>query len=215
MSSTIKVNQLSFGYNSHSVLQDVDLEIRPGELVYFVGGNGSGKSTLIKLILGLLDQDKGQVLIDDKPRTQSIVSKYFGYVPQYADIDRGFPITVREAIRLECQVAQNCSIGVEGHLERFRAEKLMDKKLSELSGGQFQKVMIARALVTDPQILILDEPTNNLDTQAHEYLHQIGAELLKQGKTLIIVTHDVHELEHAETNPRVFEFLDGRVNELS
>ncbi|MCA9382961.1 metal ABC transporter ATP-binding protein [Candidatus Dojkabacteria bacterium] len=192
----IKADNLTVKISETEVIKNASFEINKGEVVYLVGGNGSGKTTLVKTILGLIQQDSGNIEIFSKPRTQKLVSQSFGYVPQYNQIDKDFPITVKEMIGLECSVSNNqCILNEEEHLKLFKAEKLLHRKIKELSGGEFQKILIARAMITNPEILILDEPNNNLDRDAQKDLRGIMQNLADEDKTIILITHDHNLIE--------------------
>ena len=176
---------------SSEILRSISLEVAQGELLYILGSNGSGKTTLIKTILGIIKPYSGSVNIFGKPNTQEQVSRHIGYVPQYSNVTRDFPISVKEIIELECSTLEHCSVNAHEHLKYFNAEIFKNDRLSELSGGEFQKVLIARAFVSNPKILILDEPFNNLDKQAQQELLRLINKLHKQdGMTILIITHD-------------------------
>lgn len=208
MKPIIKITNLKLSYESFTVLNKVNLDINSNELTVIIGGNGSGKTTLIKAILGLHPIDHGQILIKGEKNTQAIISKNISYVPQYAKFDRDFPITVKEIIQLECNDRKKCNIGISGHLEEFNAGQLSNKKIGDLSGGELQKVMIARALIKDTDILILDEPTNNLDSKAIEYFQNKVNKLIASKKTIIIITHDVSFLNQVK-NKKTYQIKNG------
>lgn len=216
MPTAISVKKLSIEFDDHTVLDNVSFDIQPGEIVYVLGGNGSGKTTLMKSLLGMIDANKGEITIMGKKRSQETVSEHIGYVPQYNKIDKTFPISVREVIRLECDNAHQCSLDTIEHLRLFESEHLLDRLLENLSGGEFQKVLIARAMVSEPDILILDEPNNNLDQNSQKELFNLLRKLSDQGKTVLVVTHD-HSLVRGEQ--RMFlleggELSQGHANEL-
>lgn len=213
MTNIISVQNLSVERNQQFVLSDVSINIAPRSFNFIVGGNGSGKSTLIKAILGIVQPQSGKVLINTELNTQQVVAKYIGYVPQSTTIDRSFPISVSEMIQLECSRSERCAHGLNHHLELLGSDHLLDKKLSNLSGGEFQKVLIARALVTDPQIIILDEPTNNLDSASQTELYALLREQNELGKTIIIITHDYQTIEH--TTDSIWMVSDQAVRAVS
>ena len=216
MTNAIKVENLFVDYGKYPVLEDVNFKIEQGEMVYIFGANGSGKSTLIKSILGINSPSKGSIEIFGKKNTPNNVSKYCGYVPQYSSIDRSFPISVREIIDLECSVGNTmCSQSPQSHLSVFGAEHLLDKKLDALSGGEFQKVMIARALTSDPEILIMDEPINNLDDGSQKELIKFIEELNEKfKKTILIISHDFNIIRH-DSNNKILYVSQGHVREES
>jgi len=191
-SAIISIRGLSFSYNSHRVLNNVNLDINEKEIVSIVGPNGGGKTTLLRLILGLLRPEAGTILVNGRP--PSVASKMIGYVPQRARHDNSFPITVLEAV-LSGRIKP---LGFFSREDRARAgaalagvglESEMEESLASLSGGQMQRVLIARALVTEAKILMLDEPTSNIDHAAGETLNSL-LKKLNSTMTIILVTHD-------------------------
>lgn len=187
----IALKNVSISYGNNKVISELSGVFSTGKITYILGGNGAGKSSLIKAILGITPLDKGQITIEGKLLDKKTIASLVGYVPQYASFDRDFPISVSEVIELQC-LEKHCPIGIEGHLKIFGAEKLMHKRISDLSGGELQKVLIAKALVTNPEIIVLDEPFNNLDHETEAdligLLQKINRELKK---TIILVTHDL------------------------
>lgn len=208
----IQVQNLTVKFQNNLVLDNVNCKIKAGELVHIFGANGSGKTTLIKTILGIVKPNKGTIKIYNKPLNQNIISKHIGYVPQYTNIPRDFPISVSELIELECNAANHCPLGVTGHLEVLNSENLNDKKIDSLSGGEFQKVLIARALTTNPDIIILDEPINNLDEKTQHdlinFIHKLNEE---SKKTILMITHDQSALEYHNDN-RVLLVRDHKIH---
>ena len=197
--SAISIKDLNVSFEDRSVLKSADLEIEEGEFVFIVGPNGSGKSTLIKAILGLVDIDGGSVEVFGKKNSQDNVSKYFGYVPQHAELDRTFPITVEEIIELECETGGECHTSLTDHLEYLSSKHLLKRRIDELSGGELQKVLITRGLVRDPKILVLDEPTNNLDSETYKAFYSLLKDLNKKGKTIIFISHDLNVINKFAT----------------
>lgn len=188
----ITIENLSFSYNHHPVLSDVNIDIYKGEVVSIVGPNGGGKTTLLRLILGLLKPDSGRILVDGKP--PAAASKIIGYVPQRARHDNSFPITVFETV-LSGRVRP---FGFYSRKDRLKAEESLDEvglsdcirePFSSLSGGQMQRVLIARALTTEAEILMLDEPTSNIDPSAGHSLNSL-LKKLNEKMTILLVTHD-------------------------
>jgi len=192
----IKVNNVSFGYEGPKVLSDVSLEIRRGEFIGVVGPNGGGKSTLLKLILGLLEPDTGTItVLGNSPKKGR---SGIGYVPQYATFERNFPITVMDTVLLG-QVSKSSSMfgyseedyqHATDALRETGIEQLKNRLLNTLSGGQLQRVLIARALIGSPEILILDEPTSNIDLRMEEDIFGL-LRRLNQRSTIIVVSHDI------------------------
>ncbi|HWM94858.1 MAG TPA: metal ABC transporter ATP-binding protein [Thermoanaerobaculia bacterium] len=187
----IQVRGVTFGYGREVVLDNVDLDIQPRDFLAIIGPNGGGKTTLVKVILGLLRPWSGQV-ISRVPRG------HLGYVPQFSTFDRNFPLRVRDVVLMG-------KLGRRGLLRRYTREdredvdrilerlKLVDiarAHVAEVSGGQLQRVLIARALAGDPEALFLDEPTASIDAESREVLSQVLEEL-NQRIPIVVVTHDV------------------------
>lgn len=210
----LQVDKLGFDYNGQVILDNASLAIGKGDFVFFTGPNGSGKTTLAKLILNLLEPSSGTLTFRGQQLTETIVAKEFGYVPQYTRIDRSFPISVREVIELECQgVRAHCNREPVEHLHLLNSERLIERNLSELSGGEFQRVLIARSLVKDPEVLVLDEPVNNLDMATQASLFELLLDLNKRGKTIIAIVHDHNVIEQIE-RARTFLFGSRGVREV-
>ncbi len=207
--ASISVKNLVIEYGSNPVIKNATFDVTNGAITYIVGRNGSGKSTLVSAVLGLIPVKSGEIYLYGKPRTQERVSELFGYMPQYSHIDRTFPITVAEMIELECTHSKSCPLGVEGHLERLGGAYLSDKPIRSLSGGELQKVLLARALVSEPEILVLDEPMNNLDHKSQDKLHEMIHEMNEVGTTILIVTHDYSFID--EKSEEVLLIDDGKV----
>ena len=195
-SEAININNLWFSYQGDTVLYEVNLKVKNCDFMAMIGPNGGGKTTLIKLILGLLKPDKGEIRIFGK--SPSEMRKRLGYVPQYTDIHKGFPISVLEVVLMG-------RLNNRGRFSRFRKkdkdlarralkrvgmEEHEKKLVNELSGGQRQRIFIARALVTDPDILIMDEPTSGIDQEWQSNIYQLMGELNKE-MTIIVASHDI------------------------
>lgn len=164
-----------------AVLEGVDLRILPGEIVTVVGPNGSGKSTLIRALLGLLPLDGGQV--------RRAPGLRIGYVPQRVQIDPTLPMTVRRFLSLPRRVPDARAAAA---LARTGVGDLGPRQLSALSGGQFQRVLLARALLNDPQLLVLDEPTQGLDQPGIVAFYRlIDAVRHETGAAVLLVSHDL------------------------
>lgn len=191
----IRVRDLSFAYEDRQVLTDVALDVWPFDSVCVVGPNGGGKTTLMKLIIGQLTPDSGEVLVFGKKPEQN--RTLIGYVPQYAVYDRQFPISVKEVVcmgRLGNSLtgrytAEDWDRTMHA-LEEVDLARSADQSFSALSGGQRQRVLIARALASGGQILILDEPTANIDQESESHFFALLQEL-NQRMTILMVTHDV------------------------
>lgn len=192
----INIDSVSFSFDGPAVLDHVSLTVMKGEFLGIVGPNGGGKSTLLKLMLGLLEPDSGRITVLGKAprRGRSAI----GYVPQYAGFERSFPITVQDAVLLGLVGKSRLVFGysnddyrrVSNALRETEIEDLKDRLLNTLSGGQLQRVLIARALVSEPEILILDEPTSNIDSRVEEDIFDL-LKKLNARSTILVVSHDI------------------------
>lgn len=190
--AVVRVDGVSFGYDSRPVLEDVSLEIGPRDYLAIIGPNGGGKTTLVKLILGLLKPWSGRIV-------RNISAPHaIGYVPQFASFDRQFPLRLREVVRmgrlglrrLGERYNDEDEKAVDSTLDRLRLRHLADRSTAELSGGQTQRMLIARALVGEPEILFLDEPLASIDSESRGILLSLLNELNEQ-IPVVVVTHDV------------------------
>jgi len=180
--SLLRADNLSLSYGERKVLDGVSLAIEPGEIVTLVGPNGSGKSSLVKLLTGQIRPDAGRV--QRKPDLR------LGYVPQQLALDPSLPMTVTRFLNLPKRRHPEAIRRAEGETGIMG---LGERQVSQLSGGQMQRVLLARALLTSPELLILDEPTQGLDQpgEAAFYLHleRLRDEL---GCAVFMVSHDLH-----------------------
>ena len=185
---------LTFAYHSRPILENVNLKIQPGEFASIVGPNGGGKTTLLKLILGLITPDQGKIKVfgtsPEKAREK------IGYMPQYAHLDMAFPATVLDIVLMGRLARKKLWFSKQ---DRSLAHTAIDEMgmaayihtgFSELSGGQKQRVLIARALCSNPSILLLDEPTANVDQKTEENLFSILLKL-NMDMTILLVSHDL------------------------
>jgi len=195
-SPIVSFEQVDFSYNSAPILSDVNLSIQAGELVYIVGPNGGGKTTLLKLMLGLLRPKNGIIKVFDLPPEKA--SSRIGYIPQFILFDPQFPITVLEVAlmgrlknsRIGTYSSADKKCALEA-LEKLQIADLARRPFAQLSGGQRQRTLIARALVSSPELLLLDEPTANVDAHTEDRLMNLIDEL-NQKYTVILVSHDVN-----------------------
>lgn len=191
----LQLEQVSFGYNSELVLHNASLTIPAREFVWIVGPNGGGKTTLVKLILGLLRPKQGRVIV--LGRTPQAARGRVGYMPQQAQLDPQFPLSVLE-VALMGRLGAGTGIGPYRHEDREIAMQVLaqvgledqaKRTLKELSGGQRRRLLIARALVAQPEMLVLDEPTANLDRAVERDLFEL-LQRLNEKLTVILVSHD-------------------------
>lgn len=202
MSQVVALHQVSFAYSNLPVLQDVSLTVTPGEFLGIVGPNGGGKSTLLKLILGLLTPDAGQItVLGDSVHNQR---HRLGYVPQHPGFARDFPISVREVVNLGRLGRRNTGwqalrpqritradrAAVTRALAEVEVTELAERQIGSLSGGQLQRVLLARALASEPALLLLDEPTANIDQRLEGDIFDL-LQQLNQRMTILVVSHDI------------------------
>lgn len=193
--TVISIRDLDFSHQRIPVLEQVNLQVAARDSLCLVGPNGGGKTTLLKLILGLLSPDRGEIkVLGQNPAAAGL---RLGYVPQYAHYDPLFPVTVLDVVlmgRLGNQPlgwyrAADRRAASEA-LALMQLEHLADRLFSAISGGQRQRTLIARALATEAEILILDEPTANIDVESEQNLFTL-LQQLNQSRTILMVTHDV------------------------
>lgn len=188
-STAIEVSHLSVRYGDVTVLDDVSFRVAPKTIVAVIGPNGSGKTTLMKSILGLVPSD-GQVTLFGNPR--DAMQSRVGYVPQRFDFDRSFPLTVREFLNL----ARHAHTPV-AHIDHAITDvalptAIADRRLGTLSGGQLQRVLIAHAIMNDPAILFLDEPSTGIDVAGEAAVYDVLEHLRRaHGTTIFLVSHDL------------------------
>jgi zinc transport system ATP-binding protein len=191
----VRLEDVSFSYNGIDALIDVDLKVYNKDFVWIVGPNGGGKTTLLKIILGLLKPKKGFVEIFGKPPKKALLK--IGYMTQESELDMQFPLTVRDVVMMG-RLKKGFTAGpyrsddillAEKALEEVGLEDLGDRAFSVLSGGQKRRLLIARALCGEPELLILDEPTANLDPVAEKELYEL-LNKLNERLTIITVSHD-------------------------
>lgn len=195
--NAIKIENLSVNYRHTKALTDVCLDVHEGEFLGVIGPNGGGKSTLLKAILGLEPVASGSISIygDNSGKNRGMI----GYVPQFSIVDRSFPISVKEVVMTAFmkgplhpffKYTDDHRQQALMQLKRVGIEDLAERQISELSGGEFQRLMIARALAVNPKILLLDEPTASVDPMSRAKIFELLSVLNKQ-VTIILVTHDL------------------------
>ncbi|MGV8079419.1 MAG: metal ABC transporter ATP-binding protein [Syntrophales bacterium] len=192
----IEIKDLEFSYNGEPVLQDVNLSVRHGEFMAVIGPNGGGKTTLLKLILGLLKPDRGTIRVDGRSPGQA--SSCIGYVPQDVHANSSFPITAMDVVMMgyinpekrRRQQAASDRRNAMATLDRLEMAAYADRKIGALSAGQRQRVFIARALVTSPRLLLMDEPTASIDTKGQVDFYTLLKEINKD-ITILVVSHDL------------------------
>lgn len=197
MNECIGIKNLNVFYDNICALSDINLTILEGDFLGIIGPNGGGKSTLLKAILGLVSPSSGTINILGEAPQQA--DSLLGYVPQFSKAGNKFPISVQEVVlmgRLRHKNKIFTSFTHEDYeiadaiMENLNIAHLRNRQISQLSGGQLQRVMIARALTIQPKLLLLDEPAANLDTESKNRIYTLLNELNKR-MTIILVTHDM------------------------
>jgi zinc transport system ATP-binding protein len=200
MSTILNIENVNFSYEQFPVLKDINLHMFDGDFAALIGPNGGGKTTLIKIILGLLKADSGKIDLFNQSISKS--KKYLSYVPQYANFNHDFPISVKDTVIQGCLKNQSIKgnwLGWYSKEDYHRAEQVMheayiwelrNKAISTLSGGQLQRVLVARALAGNPKLLLLDEPTANIDERSEKDIFDLFKELNKR-MSIIVISHDI------------------------
>jgi len=192
----IAVEDLSFSFGGAPALKGVNLQVFAGEFMGLVGPNAGGKSTLLRLILGLLEPQVGRIRVLGLPPREA--RRRLGYVPQHPSFPRDFPISVEQVV-LMGRLGVGPRVGwyraadraaARKALGEVEAEDLARRRIGTLSGGQLQRVLLARALVGQPEVLILDEPTANIDQRLEGDIFDLLA-VLKGRLTILVVSHDI------------------------
>ncbi|QFG00464.1 metal ABC transporter ATP-binding protein [Psychrobacillus glaciei] len=202
MNTVLEVSNLHVSYLGNEALNNINFNVPARKLVGIVGPNGAGKSTLLKSMLGLIPKDAGNIMIQGKKIEE--MRKQIAYIPQRSNIDFDFPISVLETVTLgtyphlriferakkkEKEWALEC-------LEKVGMQDFKDRQIGELSGGQQQRVFLARALAQRTDILFLDEPFVGIDVTSEEMIMKILKDLRDEGKTVLIVHHDLSSIEN-------------------
>jgi len=196
MNEVIRLDEVWVKYGDLTILEKIDLSVENLDFLGIIGPNGGGKTTLLKVILGLIKPTRGRVTVLGNSPEKS--RRFIGYVPQISHFDREFPVTVLDVVLMG-------RLGRKGFLAKYDEEdkkaayealesvemfELKDRQVGKLSGGQLQRVLLARALATNPRILLLDEPTASIDeptkTELYELLKNLNRKI-----TIILVSHDI------------------------
>jgi len=178
----IRLDGVAVSFNGQPVLDDVQLSVQPGEIVTLIGPNGAGKTTLVRVVLGLIQPDSGNVR--RAPRLR------IGYMPQKLHVDATLPLSVLRFLRLVPGVDRQRALAA---LAEVGAEQVIDSPLQSISGGEMQRVLLARALLREPQLLVLDEPVQGVDVAGQAELYRLISRLRERhGCGVLMVSHDLH-----------------------
>ena len=210
----IQITDLSASYDNKTVLSHINLTVYEQDFLGVIGPNGGGKTTLVKTILGLHQPDKGQIcFFQDGKETEEI---NMGYLPQYNSIDKKFPISVYEVVlsglSKQKSLFKRYTREHQGQVRRISAQMGLEgyekRAIGQLSGGQLQRAMLGRALVSNPEVIILDEPNTYIDKRFEAKLYELLEEI-NQERAIILVSHDIGTvLQNVKTIACVNETLD-------
>ncbi|MBD3272434.1 MAG: ATP-binding cassette domain-containing protein [Elusimicrobia bacterium] len=205
MSNALEINELSFSYNSHQVLENISVSIPASRMVGILGPNGAGKTTLMHIITGILKPTSGTVRIFGKNPADA--GEMIGYVPQHSVYDIRFPILVEDVVLMGLLSRkkigrrfspQDYDAALKA-LQTVAMHEFSRHQIGELSGGQQQRVLLARALVSNPQLLILDEPLTGVDICLEFEIYEL-LKNLKQSMTILLISHDIGAVsQHVDT----------------
>jgi len=192
----VELKNIYLYLNEQVILEDVNLTVKEKDFLTIIGPNGGGKTTILKIILGLVKPDSGEVSVFGKKPYNFNMGNFIGYMPQHIQIDLKFPITVFDVVLigryngLFKRYSEEDKQKVIEALKIVGMENFKDRQIGKLSGGQLQRVLLARALVRDPELLLLDEPTASVDPEMQESFYKLIKEL-NEKMAIVIVTHDV------------------------
>ncbi|CAI8829979.1 zinc ABC transporter ATP-binding protein ZnuC [Kosakonia sp. YIM B13611] len=182
MTNLVTLENVTVAFGQRRVLSDISLNLRAGKILTLLGPNGAGKSTLVRVVLGLIAPDSGLIKRDK--------TLHIGYVPQKLHLDATLPLTVGRFMRLRPGTSKDDIVPA---LKRVQAAHLVDAPMQKLSGGETQRVLLARALLNRPQLLVLDEPTQGVDVNGQVALYNLIDQLRKElDCAVLMVSHDLH-----------------------
>ncbi|MDY3005806.1 ATP-binding cassette domain-containing protein [Anaerococcus sp. AGMB00486] len=215
----VSIKNLYFAYNEIPVLKNCNLEVGMGDFTIIIGGNGSGKSTLIKLMLGEIKALKGSIEILGKRIEDYKSFRDIGYVPQINIVNKiAFPITCLELVSLNLYEDFGfIKIPKKEHykkareiIEKMGMEKYINTPVNELSGGLAQRAMICKAMINEPKLLILDEPTAGVDKDSKKHFFEtVNILSTKFNISIIMVTHELKEMENLDIDMKTYEMIEG------
>ncbi len=196
--NAITLTSVTVAYGNVCALREVSLEVPAATALGIIGANGAGKSTLLKTVAGLLKPVRGQVEVLGRPPARCRPA-LIAYVPQVEAVDWSFPATVRDVVAMGRfaqlpfyrRLGKRDEVLISSAIAHLGLESLTDRRISALSGGQQQRVFLARALASEAEIFLLDEPTTGVDAATEQMLRQVVRELVEQGKTVLMTTHDL------------------------
>ncbi len=192
----IQISDINFSFDKLSILENINMTIEQGDFAGLIGPNGGGKTTLLKLILGLYKAQSGSITLFGEALKKQ--RKIIGYVPQYANFSSDFPISVKDTV-LQGRLGLSSCFGFYSKQDKMIVDKIMQeteiitlakRPIQSLSGGQMQRVLVARALATEPEIMLLDEPTANIDQRSEKDIFDLF-KMINKRMTILVISHDI------------------------
>lgn len=198
--SLLSFENVSIGYDNNPIIENLNFEVEQGDYLTILGENGAGKSTLLKTMLGLIRPISGKIVFDKEVKRTDI-----GYLPQQTVVQKDFPASTWEIVISGCLAKNGLrpfytkedKALAEANIQRLGLEPLKKRCYRELSGGQQQRVLLARALCASDKLLVLDEPVTGLDPKVTIQLYELIDSLNKDGITIVMISHDLQALKHA------------------
>ncbi|MGC8744058.1 MAG: metal ABC transporter ATP-binding protein [Verrucomicrobiia bacterium] len=206
--NVVEIENLSVRYGNKPVLNGINLKVKKGEFLALIGANGSGKTTLLKCILRILTPQSGSIKIFCESDINKVIQR-IGYVPQKLELDKSLAISVREFLSLRLNETSKWFFHrhrftdekLYPKLQKLKIDELFEKQLCKLSGGEFQRVLIAFSLLGEPDLLLLDEATEGVDFNTENIVYEVIDELRRERDlTVILVSHDISMVSRQATN---------------
>jgi ABC-type Mn2+/Zn2+ transport system ATPase subunit len=197
MSEVLRVEGLTVGYNGKEVISGLSFSVEDGDVLAVIGPNGSGKTSLLKALLGLMPVKAGRFFIFGKERLKA-AERRIAYIPQRMELDRTFPISLGEMLNLHGGGASTSLLN--NYVDFLELRGLLSKRVGELSGGEMQRALLAYALIKEPRLLVMDEPTSWVDIKGADCVLCIMEEFKRKGIAMIIVSHDFSVIRSVATS---------------
>lgn len=179
------LKNISLKLNDQQILNGINLEIHKGQITTLIGPNGGGKTSIARILIGILKASSGQVFVQENIK--------IGYVPQKLEIEKTIPLRVIDFLKLSTSACAEATAQLLEIATKLRIENILQKSLHQISGGQMQKTLLAKALMNNPDILVLDEPTSNMDISAQGEFYDLLEEIRKkQHCAILLISHDLH-----------------------
>lgn len=179
-----KLENIALTINHKTILSNINIELKKGQITTLIGPNGGGKTSIAKILLGLIKPSQGRVIKDSKLK--------IGYMPQKIEIEKTIPLTTKDFLLLFCKNNKFDDF-LNNLIEKLNLSKILNQQIHELSGGQLQKVLFLRSMLQQPDLMVLDEPTQYMDVNATQDFYQIVDETRKAKKcAILLISHDLH-----------------------